>query len=577
MRNPEEMLQAQSDEEDDGEASNTEDFDTEINTYDLLLGPIPINNVKDFYPTAKEASFLWQAFLENVNPLSKCIHVPTRQPQFFEAVQNPNSASKQLDALCFAILAISVNSLSDEDCRLHLGDERKKLLRRYHVATQRALANASFLKSSDITVLQAFTYFLCSIRPEVDPRVLWLFTGMAARIGQRIGIHRDGASLGLSPFQTEMRRRLAWQVYILDGHSGMLSGSGGHMGAGIPDMILPLNVNDEDLHPDMKSPPEDRQGATEMIFNMIRFNYGLFFRPILNKCSNIGVPLDKWKAMGQSRDGVSNIQRINDLEELLESRYLRYCDPLLPLHAMAMLVARAGIAGMRLMAQHPMHRADRGAGMPQTEKDYLFTLSLRLIGYHNHGMSNPQLQRYRWHMGQHFQFGAMVYLVGEMRNRVSGPEVDEAWRGIAELFKIRPELPDRKRALHVALTSLTLKAWKAREAELIRLNGSAEPPPFIAAIMLQKVAHRKQEEGQTDRPQLPPTNQALAQLPTPLSTGSLAVEQYNGMNDMYNFEDSGGLSSSNLGVIDTTSPMDWAAWDNLMKDIDTSEGRVFGL
>lgn len=253
MRNPEEMLQAQSDEDDEA-ASIAESFDPNINTYDLLLGPSPITNVKDFYPTVKEASFLWQAFLENVNPLTKCIHIPTFQPQFFEAMQNPIAASKQIDALVLAILAISLNSLSDDDCRVQLGDGKKRLLRRYHVATQRSLANANFLKSSDITVLQAFFYFLLSIRTELDPRVLWLLTGMCARIGQRIGIHRDGASLGLSPFQTEMRRRLSWQVCILDAHTGQLSGSGGTMGSGLPDMIDPLNVNDEDLHPDMKSP-----------------------------------------------------------------------------------------------------------------------------------------------------------------------------------------------------------------------------------------------------------------------------------------------------------------------------------
>ena len=576
MRNPEEILQAQSDEDDEA-ASIAENFDPNINAYDLLLGPSPITNVKDSYPTVKEASFLWQAFLENVNPLTKCIHIPTFQPQFFEAMQNPIAASKQIEALVLAILAISLNSLSDEDCRVQLGDGKKRLLRRYHVATQRALANANFLKSSDITVLQAFFYFLLSIRTELDPRVLWLLTGMCARIGQRIGIHRDGASLGLSPFQTEMRRRLSWQVCILDAHTGQLSGSGGSMGSGLPDMIDPLNVNDEDLHPDMKSPPEERKGATEMMFNMIRFNYGRFFRPFIGKCAYTGASFDKWRAIGSFGDEASRMQTINDLEELLESRYLRYCDPLLPLHALTMLVGRSGIAGMRLMAQHPMHRTDRGAGMTQAEKDQLFTLSLRILGYHNQAMSQPQLQRYLWHIGQSSQFGAMVYLVGELRHRVSGPEVDEAWRSIADLFKYRPELPDRKRALHVALTSLTLKAWKAREAELVRFNGSTELPPFIAAIMLQKVAHRKHEEGQEDQPQIPPNNQTGVQLPTPSSTRGLEADPCNRMNDMYNFEDLDGFSSSNLEAIDTTSPMNWAAWDNLMKDFDSSDGRALGL
>ena len=586
MRDPVEMLQAQSDEDDEQEDSVAEDFDPHVNAYDLLLGPNPVTNVKNCYPTPKQASFLWQAFLDNVNVLTKCIHFPTLQPQFFEAVQNPNGASKQSDALFLAIIASAVNSLREEDCRTHLGDGKKRILNRYIVAAQRALAQANFLKSSDIAVLQAFFFFLISIRSALNPRVFWLFTGIGVRIGQGIGIHRDGATLGLSPFQTEMRRRLYWHMSIVDRLASQLAGSGSLIGVGFPDLLMPLNVNDEDLHPDMTAPPPERKGATEMIFIMTRFNFFHYSKRFSN--GQTGQEGGDFKSLAMSAFGsaADREKKITELEDILESRYLRYCDPLVPLHALTMLMARSGITGIRLMAQHPIHRSDGGAGMTSSEKDQLFTLSSRIIGYHNQCMELPQLQRFRWETGAYFQFGAMVYLVGELRHRVSGTEVDEAWHQVADIFRLRPELADGKRILHIALTSLTLKAWKAREAELIRINDTAEPPPFIAAIMLQKVAaHRKHDKPPHQAGQapshVPPTEQfSTMQTPIPSSAnGPLGVETWNTtVSDFCNFDGlDDGTTSNNLGMIDTTSPMDWAAWDSMMKDFETTDGTAYGL
>ena len=39
-----------------------------------------------------------------------------------------------------------------------------------------------------------------------------------------MGLHRDGELLGLKPFETEMRRRLWWQIIMLDSKYAILSG-----------------------------------------------------------------------------------------------------------------------------------------------------------------------------------------------------------------------------------------------------------------------------------------------------------------------------------------------------------------
>jgi hypothetical protein len=41
---------------------------------------------------------------------------------------------------------------------------------------------------------------------------LWSLMGLAVCNAEKLGMHRDGTLLGLSPFETEERRRLWWQM-----------------------------------------------------------------------------------------------------------------------------------------------------------------------------------------------------------------------------------------------------------------------------------------------------------------------------------------------------------------------------
>jgi len=55
-----------------------------------------------------------------------------------------------------------------------------------------------------------------------EPR--WELSGVAMRIAQRIGLHRDPETLGIDPFNCEMRRRLWNQIWVLDVRSAEFAG-----------------------------------------------------------------------------------------------------------------------------------------------------------------------------------------------------------------------------------------------------------------------------------------------------------------------------------------------------------------
>ena len=117
-------------------------------------------NLRALHPQPVQIFRLWQTFLDNVNPLSKFFHAPTVQQLVLEAAGNLDNVSKGTEALMFAIYLSAVTSLSNVDCGTMLGEAKPKLLAKYNLGVQHALIRAGFLKSSDLTVLQAFVLFL---------------------------------------------------------------------------------------------------------------------------------------------------------------------------------------------------------------------------------------------------------------------------------------------------------------------------------------------------------------------------------------------------------------------------------
>jgi len=129
-------------------------------------------SVTNSHPSTIQILQLWQIYISNVNPLLKISHVPTLQGQIIGAGANLAKISKPLEVLMFSIYFIAVTSLSEEEVQSTFGEDRHVLLAKYHTATQQALVNAGFMRSTDIMVLQAYVLYLVSlIRSSLRERV----------------------------------------------------------------------------------------------------------------------------------------------------------------------------------------------------------------------------------------------------------------------------------------------------------------------------------------------------------------------------------------------------------------------
>ncbi|KAF1831379.1 hypothetical protein BDW02DRAFT_505413 [Decorospora gaudefroyi] len=429
-----------------------------------------IVDMQALHPPEKQAREFWEVYKENVDALVKVLHIPSNEPTIVHAVAHVDKVGKALECLLFAIYYGAVTSTTAEDCLEKWGEDRLTLLNRYRFGLEQALARANFLYCDEIVVLKAFIIYIILLRRNDDARKIWTLTGLVVRIAQTLGIHRDGTHFGLLPFNIEMRRRLWWQVCILDARSSEDHGCDPTIVEAQFDTKMPLNVNDADLHPDMTEFPQERKGFTDMTFCLLRFEIANIFRRIVyippgpNKCHEFfsGLTIEqkeKW---------------IKDCHHAIEEKYLKDCDMTVPLCWVTATISRLIMSKMWLVVYHPHQRKDGGATLPQETKDKLFITSLENIEYSILLETEARTMKWGWLFRTYVQWHAIAFLLSELCIRTKGEAVERAWRALEAtagrwwfpLGDAAP-LPQRQQGcLWKPLRKLLAKAKAAREREL---------------------------------------------------------------------------------------------------------------
>lgn len=398
-------------------------------------------------------------------------------------------------------------------------------------------------------------------------------SGVCQRIGQRIGLHRDGDMLKLPPFEAEIRRRLWWQIVMLEGFSQKLAGTGTGTNASVlmGDVKLPANLNDSDLFSGMKELPQESDRATEMMFFLIRCHVGNFLKRFETpQAVYDGV----WNKLTTSVVDVSRKEKaIGELERLFEQKFLRHCDTSIAWHLMCSHLAKAIIFMMRFMA----YGADyQGRTETQDEKDTLFTLALQVCSAQMLAYTMKEMQGFMWHVNMHFQWKALVFVLSELRYRTSGPQVEEAWRDVQLTYEFHPTFDEElsKRALPIAVSNLALKAWEA----YIATNGIPEggEPYFIQLIRNRpdrsKKAHALANQQTTSIADAAPAYSTPEPLQQPLHFTTTASDQFAAFPwRSADLNASLGLPPAmpDLAPSEYPEQLDWSAWNSLLVDFQT--------
>jgi hypothetical protein len=180
---------------------------------------------------------------------------------------------------------------------------------------------------------------------------------------------------------------------------------------------------------------------------------------------------------------------IGEVEDLIETKYLRYCDIVNPLHFLTSAMVRSATNAVRLRARMPLLLKDTST---LAERKALSTLAERILDMQSAIYSNPSLVKFRWQTQTFFIWDALLCVLRCLTDWgfYSPSELNRTWDKVAEVYSNHPELLKRGRTLYVTIGNMTLKAW--------RVNPLPDPtaePPFIAALRArcEAVASRQRE------------------------------------------------------------------------------------
>ena len=107
---------------------------------------------------------LWQAFVNNVDPITKILHIPTAQVVVFEAINDPCRKTNDVNALLFAIYFAAATSLQAADVAHFLGQDKSTVLKIFKQGLEKSLEQANVLDNPTLTSLQALTIYLVSVK-----------------------------------------------------------------------------------------------------------------------------------------------------------------------------------------------------------------------------------------------------------------------------------------------------------------------------------------------------------------------------------------------------------------------------
>lgn len=308
------------------------------------------------------------------------------------------------------------------------------------------------------------------------------------RIAQKMGYHRDGELLKLTPFETEMRRRIWWQIMMQDAKLSIVSGLNHNYLHDAFDTKQPLNLSDADLFPTSTEPLQPREGPTEMAFGLITNRLAKFIvsETTMNgfETAILGETLENDGDAAPPEANMTEKYRrmIRELEADLRNIEQRFCDPSAgSAHAAALTIRPLIVQKLNEMLV-PMREQPEWGTEIFGPRDNLFKIVLMNNEHNTDLYEHMSSLGYLWYVQMHFQLDVFAVLTGQLAKRPTGSMSDRGWQIVEKIYKWQPELFDVSQKQYAAQAQFTLKAWKAREKAFADNGAPAAEPEFITRL-----------------------------------------------------------------------------------------------
>lgn len=246
-----------------------------------------------------------------------------------------------------------------------------------------------------------------AIRNRARPAALFSLMGIAVRIGQRMGLHRDGSLLDLPPVKAEEKRRVWWHMQHMDIMLFQVLGCLSMTLYAEWDTKLPANLDDQDFSPEMEVLPPDRYGLTSISHCLWR--YHILYEQRLARHSDKFHKDFAWLTSPR----VSVVEKeayVERVSRTMGEKFVQHCELLNPLHVSIQIGIRSFILAIKRIVHQPGVANMKISNMPKRERDEFLRNTVECLEYYILGETTPSIAQFRWHNENYFQWPACMSL-----------------------------------------------------------------------------------------------------------------------------------------------------------------------
>ncbi|SPO04185.1 uncharacterized protein DNG_06868 [Cephalotrichum gorgonifer] len=399
------------------------------NPMGILSATSSTHTSSSFFPSAQTALRLWSIYLERVESCTtlKVLHVPTDEVRVCATIDDLANAQPENLALCFAIFYAAIGTLQPGETQTLLDGDLVACQSRYKAGFEQALAEAEILDNPTLTLLCALTIYLSALRIYNRGKGIWILNGLAIRIAQSMGLHRDGDRLRLPVFQAELRRRVWWHLLARDSRAAEDYGLQKLCNMR-SDADLPLNLDDRDLYADIAELPPPRPGLTDITFTLIGYHIALAVQRLAGIVAASTPPSPPQESVRRE---------IIDETRTRVEEWLQHCNPVIPRHRLALLSSRLALRKADLISRQQWlalnHPDSHGAFA--TEEDLVETLEVLELVLQM--WNDEMLKPYSWMWRANPEYHIIMYLLWHLCVRPEGRNVNRAWNMVGRLNRRR--------------------------------------------------------------------------------------------------------------------------------------------
>jgi hypothetical protein len=241
-----------------------------------------------------------------------------------------------------------------------------------------------------------------------------------------LGLHREGSYENHTPYEIELRRRLWWEIYLLDVRASEDRGSLPVIYEGSYTTAKPSNINDVEFSPQSPS-VESRDGWTDTTF-------GLMLYEISSVVKKINYP-------ASAPDEMCNVDLhqkqdiVDKARNLVIEKYLAHCNTAIPFQWFASTCAKIWFSRMQIILHYPVQPSRRLQADMGSRNDDILCNVIDVVENMYLLETNPDAARWSWCSKSWSNWHALAIMLAELRTRTNTPLSHRAWTVANLVFK----------------------------------------------------------------------------------------------------------------------------------------------